>query len=148
MGRAIASLFDIHGRLSRRGLLVFVVCLAPVTLLAMWFIVHGLFDAAFFVLLPLSIVSLFAVIRRLHDRNRSGWWTVFIYGAPFLIMWSAQEIALRYEAVFGVAPDTRTVVMVGGAIALLPLLWAFGELYFLPGTKGPNRFGADPLERQ
>lgn len=146
MARVVASLFDIHGRLSRGGLLIFVVCLMPVMLLAMWFIVHGLIDAAFFALLLVSIISLFAVIRRLHDRNRSGWWIVFIFGVPFLIMWSAREIALRYEAVIGVAPDNRIVVMIGAAIALLPLLWAAVELYFLPGTKGPNRFGADPRE--
>jgi uncharacterized membrane protein YhaH (DUF805 family) len=25
------------------------------------------------------------------------------------------------------------------------LLWLFLEIGFMPGTKGPNRFGADPL---
>ena len=25
------------------------------------------------------------------------------------------------------------------------MLWVLGELLFLPGTRGPNRYGADPV---
>lgn len=54
------------------------------------------------------VIFIVACVKRAHDRNKSGWWTL-LYILPY-IGW----------------------------------LWAFIELGFFEGTKGPNRFGPDP----
>ena len=62
----------------------------------------------------LSVCSIYpfviVCIKRLHDRNRSGWFYLLCL-VPILNLWPAVEI------------------------------------YFLRGTRGPNRFGPDPLLR-
>ncbi|KQZ95014.1 hypothetical protein ASD74_13545 [Rhizobium sp. Root564] len=57
-------------------------------------------------------------VRRLHDRNLSGWWYL-----GFIIAWFVPYLNLL-------------------AIITLIVLFAF------PGTKGLNRFGPDPLNPQ
>ncbi len=66
------------------------------------------------------IVWLFAAtaFKRLHDRGKSGWWL-----APFFI-----------------APG-----LLNKLSDWLDNVWCFIELFCLRGTKGPNRFGPDPL---
>ncbi|MBK8455834.1 MAG: DUF805 domain-containing protein [Phyllobacteriaceae bacterium] len=54
-------------------------------------------------------VGIALYVKRWHDRDKSGWWTL---------------IAL--------------VPIIGG-------IWLLVECGFLPGTKGPNKFGPDPL---
>ncbi|MCB2064548.1 MAG: DUF805 domain-containing protein [Novosphingobium sp.] len=66
--------------------------------------------------LAIIIPSIAVVVRRLHDRDMSGWWYLgFIVASmiPFV-----------------------------GFIASIALL----VLMFLPGTVGPNRFGPDPKD--
>ena len=66
--------------------------------------------------LAIIIPSIAVVVRRLHDRDMSGWWYLGMIVAamiPFV-----------------------------GFIASI----AFLVLMFLPGTPGPNRFGPDPKD--
>jgi uncharacterized membrane protein YhaH (DUF805 family) len=72
-------------------------------------------------------------IKRLHDRNRSGWWVV-----PFVV---APALFGRFEDWLG---DSSTAAALGLAVFLL-YIWGFIEMAFLKGTRGPNRFGTDPL---
>jgi uncharacterized membrane protein YhaH (DUF805 family) len=74
-----------------------------------------------------------AAIKRLHDRNKSGWWIVPLLIAPILL----GKISDRLDA-----PAMATVV---DLTYLALCLWGFIELGFRKGTVGPNRFGADPL---
>jgi uncharacterized membrane protein YhaH (DUF805 family) len=67
-------------------------------------------------LLAVLIPSIAVVVRRLHDRDMSGWWYL---GA----------------IVVGLIPFVGFIA----SIALLVLM-------FLPGTPGPNRFGPDPKD--
>jgi uncharacterized membrane protein YhaH (DUF805 family) len=72
-------------------------------------------------------------IKRLHDRDKSGWWIVAFFIAPALL----DAIADRLE-------DSNAVV----ALLLVSVslnLWGFFELMLRKGTSGPNRFGPDPL---
>lgn len=66
--------------------------------------------------LGVIIPSIAVVVRRLHDRDMSGWWYLGVIVASF-------------------------IPIVGGlaGIALLVLMC-------LEGTKGPNRFGPDPKD--
>lgn len=72
-------------------------------------------------------------IKRLHDRNKSGWWTIPFFVAPGLYQ--------QFEDRLG-----ESAIVAGlEFILFVALLWGFVELGFLRGTRGPNRFGPDPL---
>ena len=82
-------------------------------------------------------------VKRLHDRNRSGWWAV-----PILILnrLSLVYYGLFFGLSFGVdisIAKELLLVMLAVAISLLQT-WVIIELFFLMGTDGPNRFGPDP----
>jgi uncharacterized membrane protein YhaH (DUF805 family) len=80
--------------------------------------------------------------KRLYDRDRSGWWLA----APLLglivgIVLASMALSLPEG---GREPwNTLGVFTFFGIVGTL--LWLFLEIGFLPGTKGPNRFGPDPL---
>ncbi|HRK43663.1 MAG TPA: DUF805 domain-containing protein [Gemmobacter sp.] len=67
----------------------------------------------------LAPASLAVLVRRLHDRNMSGWWLL----VPFAIM---------------------LIPLVGLLIAVIGMI----VVLCLKGTDGPNRFGPDPLQPQ
>jgi uncharacterized membrane protein YhaH (DUF805 family) len=72
-------------------------------------------------------------IKRLHDRDKTGWWAI-----PFLAL-----PGLLYGASNGlVSPSTGFMLQV---TAGLLLVWGLIELGCIRGTVGPNRFGDDPL---
>ncbi len=71
-------------------------------------------------------------VKRLHDRNKSGWWIVPFFIAPILLGKVGDWLGDSYPA------DFLMLVM----IALS--LWGFVEMLCLRGTRGPNRFGPDP----
>jgi uncharacterized membrane protein YhaH (DUF805 family) len=87
---------------------------------------------------PLAIFSLWflaaTTIKRLHDRNKSGWWIVAFLIAPPLL----RSIADRFD-------EWSVVAVVLSLAAMVLTLWGFVELLFLRATSGPNRFGPDPL---
>ena len=72
-------------------------------------------------------------VKRLHDRNKSGWWIVPFFTASILLGKVRDWLGDSYPA------DFLMFVM----IALS--LWGFAEMLGLRGTSGPNRFGPDPL---
>lgn len=80
------------------------------TLSVIGFSLYALFFLAIF------IPSLAVTIRRLHDRDLSGWWYL-----GFIV---------------------ASLVPLLGIIASI----AFLVVMFLPGTQGPNRFGPDPKD--
>lgn len=73
-------------------------------------------------------------IRRRHDRNRTG---------VDVIVWAEFAIAAHIGALFG--PNDPALLAFDIPAALLGL-WLLVALVFLPGTKGPNRYGEDPRE--
>jgi uncharacterized membrane protein YhaH (DUF805 family) len=97
-------------------------------------------------LFAVAIVNLWVnfalTVKRLHDRDRTGWWLVL--QTLLLIV----AIAL-FVVAFAVPEEQSTpwfvVASVAGVIALGVTLWLFVEIGFLRGTQGPNRFGPDPL---
>jgi uncharacterized membrane protein YhaH (DUF805 family) len=93
---------------------------------------------AFYLLgLPLLVtfVWLFAatVVKRLHDRAKSAWWFVPFFMAPSLL----EKLSDWLE----IAP----LAVLASTLSFGLSVWCFVELFCLKGTKGPNRFGADPL---
>jgi uncharacterized membrane protein YhaH (DUF805 family) len=72
-------------------------------------------------------------IKRLHDRNKSGWWMI-----PFIVA----------TALYGQFADrlggSWAAALLGLAV-LIFFIWGMVEMCWLKGTRGPNRFGPDPL---
>jgi uncharacterized membrane protein YhaH (DUF805 family) len=85
--------------------------------------------------LLVSFVWLFAAttIKRLHDRAKSGWWLALFLIAPSLLG------KLSGWLDYGPLAALVSVLDIGLCV------WCFVELFCLRGTKGPNRFGSDPL---
>lgn len=76
--------------------------------------------------------SLATAIKRLHDREKSGWWILVFWGLPCI---------LNGASVF--AADISAIVL---AIASFGIsVWGFVEIACLKGTTGPNNYGPDPL---
>jgi uncharacterized membrane protein YhaH (DUF805 family) len=98
--------------------------------------------------------SIAVLIKRMHDRNRSGWLFLILL-VPTLIFvtllftWVGPSLV---EAAAGKPvsePPTLdnlgiTVVALGAVVAAIHL-WFFIEFACLRGTIGANRFGADPV---
>lgn len=90
--------------------------------------------------------------RRLHDLNLSGWWQCFIY-IPFAFL----MIIISYFAINAQYIDARSMsslaiglVICGGLCVLICVISSlvFLILFILRGTRGVNRFGEDPLEKE
>jgi uncharacterized membrane protein YhaH (DUF805 family) len=105
-------------------------------------------------LLALLYAGLAVAAKRLHDRNKSGWWLLVFYLLPFVLNFPRQIAVLHAMAdgsFMRIAQHGGTMALGGplatilGGIASLISLWAFVELYCLRGTAGDNRFGSDPL---
>ena len=83
-----------------------------------------------------SWISAFAVgVKRLHDRDKSGWWILLFYLAPSVL----GSIANTSEQ--------AVVSFVFGLASFVISIWGLVELGFLRGTVGPNPYGPDPLQR-
>jgi uncharacterized membrane protein YhaH (DUF805 family) len=81
-------------------------------------------------------------VKRLHDRDRTGWWLVW----QLLII----LLAVILIVVAIVVPEEQRPLwyaLGGGAgvLAFVISVWLFVQIGFLRGTQGPNRFGPDPL---
>jgi uncharacterized membrane protein YhaH (DUF805 family) len=82
-------------------------------------------------------------LKRLHDRDKSGWWLLIFYLLPSALFGIGAVIffyGLGAEEAGGVIGGT-VIYLIGVAV----LVWAIVELGCLRGTDGPNRFGPDPL---
>ena len=78
-------------------------------------------------------IYLVNAIKRLHDRNKSAWWMLLFFGLPGLFDQFADRLGDSYPAIFV------------ALVSFVFCVWGVIELCFLRGTRGTNRFGADPL---
>lgn len=104
------------------------------------------------VYLLLLLPQLAVEVRRLHDRNHSGWWvavTVFI-SLVVLILIIPVGVRVLQNRESGLPPNDGLPSGLFFVIAGLGAINAIIELIIfiwllLPGTKGGNRYGPDPL---
>jgi len=80
--------------------------------------------------------------KRLHDRDRTGWWLIW----QLLIL----VLAVILVVVAVTVPQEQRAVWyalagAAGLAAFVISVWLFVQIGFLRGTSGPNRFGPDPL---
>ena len=80
-------------------------------------------------------VYLATSIKRLHDRDKSGWWMVPFFLVPSLYNQFADRLG----------DDYWMLGMPFGLIAFVFCIWGFVEMYFLKGSRKTNRFGPNPL---
>ena len=81
-------------------------------------------------------VFLAASIKRLHDRDKSGWWIVPFFFVPGL-----------YNQFEDRLPNSWLLFPVAFAVFAFTV-WGFIEMYCLRGTQRTNRFGPDPLAEE
>jgi uncharacterized membrane protein YhaH (DUF805 family) len=148
-------LFSFEGRIGRRTywlailaliLAVLVVTVAPFLLDSEAAAVLMLALASQFIWL-LSLWPMLAVgSKRLHDRNKNGWWLLVFWMLPFALFCGGFSIVFFDDPRTGRSGDFSTGLIVVLA-SLPPALWGIIELGILPGTKGPNLYGADPAQQ-
>ena len=73
-------------------------------------------------------------IKRLHDRDRSGWWMIPFVVAPGLY----DQLAERFDFSYAALPL--------GLAAFVLCTWGFVEMYCRKGSRKTNRFGPNPLQ--
>ena len=137
-------LFSFDGRLSRARYLV--VQLAHLTFwLLLWlkspFQQWQLLQAA--ALIAMHWINAATTAKRLHDRDRSGWWAIAVLIVNPL---SYVYYGLFFGLYFGVdVPVVQEMLLLMFAVTLSVLqTWIIIELFFMIGTDGLNRFGPDP----
>jgi uncharacterized membrane protein YhaH (DUF805 family) len=82
--------------------------------------------------IPFLWVGLALGVKRLHDRNKSGWWLLLFWVLPGILQ--------------GVGEQVGTAGIVLSLAGLGISIWGLVEMGFLRGTVGPNQYGSDPLE--
>jgi len=75
-------------------------------------------------------------VKRLHDRDMSGWWIIPFFAVPGIYHQFADRLHHTFLLGFVTWPITACY------------FWGIVELYFLPGTRWTNRFGPNPLGKQ
>ncbi len=140
-GEWIDLLFGFRGRINRaKYWLTFVIYFIALFVLYVRFSLFFSFPADLlgFLLIfavpviPITVSSIAVAIKRLHDRNKSGWWLLVFYLLPGVIG--------------NIGPYTGLDIVFQLASLALSI-WALVELGFLRGTSGGNRYGPDPLSR-
>jgi len=89
--------------------------------------------------IAMTYCNISILVKRFHDRNKSGWWILFFVavGASPVIVW--------LFGFGGSLSEPNALIQVLNLVSTLVWLWFFIELGFFKGTRGPNRFGPDPL---
>ncbi len=134
----------------------------------LWILAPSLLFTWFWAIYPLflTLPTLAVSVRRLHDINRSGVWVIlpFISGIGaiiwppvlFLLMlgsspWTwgngaADMVEMEKQAQISMTVFNSLLVIGIVWIVAALVIWAvFMVVLALPGTRGPNRYGPDPL---
>jgi uncharacterized membrane protein YhaH (DUF805 family) len=86
-----------------------------------------------------TMISGIAVaIKRLHDRNKSGWFVLLFVVAPAILLGLGLAIGTMSTGSDFIATALWLIAIVIG-------VWSFVELGCLRGTIGRNKYGSDPL---
>ena len=132
-------LFSFDGRINRAKywlmvlISLLVMGIAFGLLFAMGFSTIGFVVAGVFYL-GLLYCGVAVGAKRLHDRNKSGWWLLVFYLLPNVL------------SGVGTMSGSATLNGVMSLASFAILIWALVELGCLRGTIGPNQYGPDPLE--
>jgi uncharacterized membrane protein YhaH (DUF805 family) len=84
------------------------------------------------------IASIAVGVKRLHDRNKSGWYLLLFYLVPSILVVIGVLIGAFME-------DSTIIATMLGLLAFAIGVWAFVEMGCLRGTIGVNQYGPDPV---
>ena len=84
------------------------------------------------------IASIAAGVKRLHDRNKSGWYLLLFYFLPGVLAAAGVLVGEFVE-------DSTIIATALTLLAFALMVWAFVELGCLRGTVGANPYGPDPV---
>jgi uncharacterized membrane protein YhaH (DUF805 family) len=84
------------------------------------------------------ICSIAVGVKRLHDRNKSGWYLLLFYFLPGVLAALSVLIGEFVE-------DANIIATVLALLAFALIVWALVELGCLRGTVGVNQYGPDPI---
>ena len=91
-----------------------------------------------FVFLLILYCALAVTVKRLHDRDRRGWW-ILMFPLGFVVLVSVLSTLSEYlDPMLYYALLALTLIIAAAAVA---------ELGLRPGTAATNRYGADPLAK-
>jgi uncharacterized membrane protein YhaH (DUF805 family) len=85
-----------------------------------------------------TISAIAVAIKRLHDRNKSGWFVLLFVVTPAILLGLGLAIGTMSTGSDFVATALWLIAIVIG-------FWSFVELGCLRGTIGHNKYGSDPL---
>lgn len=137
-------LFSTAGRINRAKYwlaALLYVAVSAVAVVAAVVLLTSMSDAAAVILyvgggvlfLGMYFSGIAVAIKRLHDRDKTGWWTIPYLVLPGLLQGASTGL---------VSPSTGYGLSIAGGLLAI---WGFVELGCLRGTIGSNRFGDDPL---
>lgn len=109
-----------------------------------------LFSLSF--LIVIILIPVIVTAKRLHDRNKSGWWQLLLY-LPYILdlfLVIAPLLGLRQAIMRNILEpsSTTTFLLVFILLRLVSygaMAWFLVELGFL-GPRDPNKYGPDPRE--
>jgi uncharacterized membrane protein YhaH (DUF805 family) len=136
-------LFSFGGRINRGKywLGVLIVILAYVAAAIIFGVFYAVAGTAGAIIGGIALLAAFVVgvwgsiaigIKRLHDREKSGWWLLLFYLVPGMMSGIGQAMG----DIMGIAISLASFAIT---------IWGFVELGCLKGTTGPNQYGPDPL---
>jgi uncharacterized membrane protein YhaH (DUF805 family) len=145
----LSHLFDPRGRSNRAKywlgiviwLVIYAVLAAPYFVLSEQppAVVLGIGALLVVALIAGTVSSILFSIRRLHDRDKSGHWLWLYVAVPAVLNVAGNVVSLA-------SPEAVFVALPLALVALGISIWMIVELGFFRGTRGPNRFGPDPLQ--
>ncbi|BCJ92002.1 DUF805 domain-containing protein [Terrihabitans soli] len=136
-------LFGLQGRITRAPWWIGNIGITIITILIAFFAMAT--SPYLLVVILIFVYAGFALsLKRAHDRDRPDWYVIVPYllsllssVARFTMISSAPEATPGTSELLLFAVDI--VVSIWGLVLLI-------DLGFLRGTRGPNRYGPDPLE--
>jgi uncharacterized membrane protein YhaH (DUF805 family) len=129
------NLFTLLFSFRLAGLIYFIYLFILATIAYYYEFEGGAFFMLALLALPVWVSGLAVGIKRLHDRDKSGWWILLFYFGP--------QVLNGLATAAGENEQILSLLLSTAGFALT--IWAFVELGCLRGTLGPNRFGPDPL---
>ena len=135
--------FKFNGRTNRGkfwlAVLIFAVINVALAILGYMTDQSGGFQAINGMLTIVILICSIAVgVKRLHDRNKPGWYLLLFYLVPTILV----TIGILIGAVMD---DSTLIASVLGLAAFAIGVWAFVEMGCLRGTIGANQYGPDPV---
>lgn len=94
--------------------------------------------------------SIALTVKRLHDRDKGAIWLLVFLGIPVVCVIAIAAV-VGFSVIQhpnGFVPQSWMIapLAISGLVLVVIAIWSFVEFYCLRGTRGPNRFGNDPLD--